>query len=80
MENIDNIQNKAYLVPCGHGMVYEHVIHHERIVIMYDTMGTQIENASIWHINSMFIHGEHMVHTSSGIMQSMECIKISQYV
>jgi hypothetical protein len=58
-------------------MVYEHVIHHERIVIVYHTMGTQIEHTSMWHNNSIFIHGEHMVHTSIGIMQRMGLIKIS---
>ena len=58
-------------------VVNVHIIHHERIVIVYDTMGTQIERASIRHIKSMFIHGEHMVHTRIGIMQWMGWIKIS---
>ena len=52
-------------------MVYEHVIHHERIVVMYNTMGMQIEHTSIWHNNIIRIHVEHMVHKSIGIMQWM---------
>ena len=43
---------------------------------MYDTMGTQIENASIWHINSMFVHGEHMVHTSIGSCNDIAMIPL----
>ena len=61
-------------------MVYEHVIHHERIVVMYNTMGMQIEHTIIWHITSIFIHGKHMVHIIIGIMQWMGWIKISKHV
>ena len=61
-------------------MVQEHVIHHERIVVMYNMMGMQIEHTSIWHINIMFIHGEHIVHISMRIMQWMGVIKISKHV
>ena len=32
-------------------------------------MGMQIEHTIIWHINIIFIHGEHIVHIIIGIMQ-----------
>ena len=58
-------------------MIYEHVIHHERIVVMYDMMGTQVEHTSIGHINIIFIHVEHIVDIIIGVMQWMGLIKIS---
>mgnify|MGYP005824741523 CR=1 FL=1 len=35
-------------------------------------MGKQIELTSIRHNNSIFIHGEHIVHTSIGIIERIE--------
>ena len=59
-------------------VVNVHIIHHDvyvhvgvstRIVVVYNTMGTQIEHATIWHNNGIVIHGEHIVHIIIGIMQ-----------